>query len=443
MPRRISSALIFSLLCTWFFIFTETKSSAFTDSQVKNCVNVKTGKARLIANGTSKCKSGEKLVYIVVPLPDIKDLSIVHSGTRAPIDFTIGHDGDFYLDTAANQIYGPRTNGIWGSPVNLAGNPGSNGNTILNGFGAPSNFTGVAGDFYLDKTNLTLYGPKNSLTIWGAGVSLVGPQGERGLPGIKGDTGAQGPIGLTGATGATGSTGAQGPIGLTGAQGPTGATGSTGATGAKGDTGATGSTGPAGPTGATGATGAAGAKGDTGATGAQGIQGIQGVKGDPGGFGYYGSFYDTGTVTLTANQALAIPLHVTDFSSGVSIDKDSLNSPTKIRFQDSGKYNIAFSLQLIKSDAGTDVTTIWICQGNGSGSCTNVPWSATDLFLIGNSDRQVAAWNFFVNASSNDFVQLMISPGTSTGTSILATTAQSNPSRPEVPSTILTVNQVG
>jgi hypothetical protein len=45
--------------------------------------------------------------------------------------------------------------------------------------------------------------------------------------------------------------------------------------------------------------------------------------------------------------------------------------------------------------------------------------------------------------AANEFVQLMISPGTSTGTSVLSSPAQSNPTRPEVPSVILTVNQVG
>jgi hypothetical protein len=120
-----------------------------------------------------------------------------------------------------------------------------------------------------------------------------------------------------------------------------------------------------------------------------------------------------------------------------------LNSPSKIRIQNSGKYNIAFSMQLTKTDPGTDVITIWLCQGNGSGTCTNVPWSATNLDLVGNGARQVAAWNFFVNAASNDYFQLLVSPGTSSGASIVSLPSQTNPSRPAVPSTILTVNQVG
>ena len=33
-------------------------------------------------------------------------------------------------------------------------------NTILSGFGAPSNAVGIDGDFYIDSKNLNIYGPK-------------------------------------------------------------------------------------------------------------------------------------------------------------------------------------------------------------------------------------------------------------------------------------------
>ena len=336
--------------------------------EVKNCVNLKTGKARLVSNETKSCKKSEQLVFLIIPPVSDELVSIVHYGSTVPIDYTIGHDGDFYIDTATKQIYGPRLNGIWGFPANLAGTPDVRGASLLSGRGNPTFFDGSLGDFYLNLDNYKLFGPKSYDNSWGDGISIIGPQG------------------IMGATGATGATGPQG---------------------------------------------------------IQGIQGIQGLKGDAGGFGYYGSFYDTGTVTLTQNQVRAVPLHVTDFSNGISIENDATPSPTKIRFQYSGKYNVMFSLQLTKSDAGTDVSTIWICQGSGSGACTNVPWSATDLYLAGNDARQVAAWNFFVNASANDYIQLLISPGSSTATSILASPAQTSPSRPQIPSTILTVNQVG
>ena len=184
-------------------------------------------------------------------------------------------------------------------------------NTILNGSGKPSAGLGKNGDFYIDITNLMIYGPKKN-NKWPAGVSLrvvstssasvgatgavgekgdrgatgpAGPKGDKGEPGPAGPVGPQGPAGPAGETGAVGPAG---PAGATGPAGPAGPKGDTGAQGLKGDTGLTGATGPAGPkgdTGLTGATGLQGPKGDTGATGPQGPQGIQGPKGDTGASG--------------------------------------------------------------------------------------------------------------------------------------------------------------
>jgi len=234
--------------------------------------------------------------------------------------------------------------------------------------------------------------------------------------------------------------GAIGPIVATGPQGPTGATGSTGPQGA------TGAIGPIGPTGATGATGATGPIGPTGATGATGLQGLTGAtgstgpKGDPGGFGDFGSFYDTTTTLLAANTATAVPLNTTDRASGTSIVNDLFGKPTKITFTTTGVYNVSFSMQLGKTDSGTDLVSIWLVQ-NGD----NVPWSSTDLYLTdsGTKSRTVAAWNFFVVIAAGDNIQLMISAENDLKTSILALPEQTNPVRPAVPSTILTVSQVG
>jgi hypothetical protein len=152
-------------------------------------------------------------------------------------------------------------------PTGPQGVAGTNGRTLLNGTGAPAVALGVDGDFYLDTAASVLYGPKGAVTagVWPAtGASLVGSAGAtgpQGLTGSAGATGATGPQGLTGSAGATGATGPQGLTGPAGATGATGATGLTGPAGATGATGATGLTGPAGATGATGATGPAGAAG--------------------------------------------------------------------------------------------------------------------------------------------------------------------------------------
>jgi hypothetical protein len=62
-----------------------------------------------------------------------------------------------------------------------AGPRGVAGRTILNGAGAPDPELGAVGDFYLSADS-ELYGPKDADTGWGAGVSLVGPQGDPGDP---------------------------------------------------------------------------------------------------------------------------------------------------------------------------------------------------------------------------------------------------------------------
>jgi hypothetical protein len=205
---------------------------------------------------------------------------------------------------------------------------------------------GVLGDFYLDTVARKIYGPKVAASIsdatgWGAGVALVGPQGIQGIQGLTGAAGAtgpQGPIGLTGHQGPKGDTGAQGPQGIQGIAGPlgeTGVQGPQGIQGLKGDTGAAGKTvlngtvaplaetgvigdfylntaeskiyGPktdagwgtgvalAGPKGDQGPQGIQGPKGDPGEAGPQGIQGLVGAqgatgpKGDAGGFSLYDS----------------------------------------------------------------------------------------------------------------------------------------------------------
>lgn len=55
--------------------------------------------------------------------------------------------------------------------IGVSGPQGPRGTGILNGVGAPDEFTGIYGDFYLNTTNLNLYGPKTS-EGWGSPVDL-------------------------------------------------------------------------------------------------------------------------------------------------------------------------------------------------------------------------------------------------------------------------------
>jgi hypothetical protein len=79
-------------------------------------------------------------------------------------------------------------------PQGDPGPAGTDGRTILSGSGAPSGGTGEDGDFYLDTSASALYGPK-AAGSWPSGVSLVGPTGATGGTGPQGPAGPEGPSG--------------------------------------------------------------------------------------------------------------------------------------------------------------------------------------------------------------------------------------------------------
>ena len=95
------------------------------------------------------------------------------NGSGAPSNGT-GANGDFYIDTTNSRLYGPKTSGSWpGGYLNLVGATGASGNTILSASGVPSNGTGNDGDFYIDTATNKIYGPKASGS-WPAGQQLTG-----------------------------------------------------------------------------------------------------------------------------------------------------------------------------------------------------------------------------------------------------------------------------
>jgi hypothetical protein len=124
------------------------------------------------------------------------DGKTILNGTGAPAA-GLGTNGDFYIDTSANTIYGPKTDSGWGGPTALTGpngnpgqpgtpgQPGADGKTILNGTGAPAAGLGANGDFYIDTTANAIYGPRTH-GAWGGPTSLVGPKGNQGSPGLSG-----------------------------------------------------------------------------------------------------------------------------------------------------------------------------------------------------------------------------------------------------------------
>lgn len=107
-----------------------------------------------------------------------KDGNVIISGTGAP-DLEIGNIGDMYLDTTTSNLYGPKTENNWGTPLNLKGadgtdgQNGADGSDILKGSTAPSTTLGNLGDYYIDSSTGDLYGPKTN-NGWGNPINLKG-----------------------------------------------------------------------------------------------------------------------------------------------------------------------------------------------------------------------------------------------------------------------------
>ena len=148
---------------------------------------------------------------------------------------------------------------------------------------------------------------------------------------------------------------------------------------------------------------------------------------------YYGSFYSTVDQTSAgANQVNKMTFNNTDLSYGVSIVSSS-----RITIANAGIYNLQFSAQLDKTDSGDDVVDIWFAK-NGN----NIANSNTQTTLIGNNGKHVASWNFFVNAAAGDYYEICWTSADA-GVFLNYVTAQSTPTRPAIPSVILTVNKIG
>ena len=263
--------------------------------------------------------------------------------------------------------------------------------------------------------------------------SGAGPQGPVGA---KGDIGPTGPA-VTGPTGPTGAastvTGPTGPTGATGPVGPKGETGIQGNMGDPGPRGVTGPTGPQGDFGPTGPTGPTGPQGMIGLTGPQGLQGNIGPTGPTGASSISStasaSYYSTQTQgPFPAGSVQPMTLNHTDWQYKVSLVSNS-----RITFAETGKYNIAFSAQ-IEQQLSQGIVNIWLSK-NG----TWVPDSNTRVNVSANDPYNVAAWNFFVNATAGDYYELI---WTSNSPHTIIESAVYN-SHPNIPSVILTVNQVG
>jgi hypothetical protein len=151
----------------------------------------------------------------------------------------------------------------------------------------------------------------------------------------------------------------------------------------------------------------------------------------------YGAFQDS-TDQVAANTTTAYPVtfNTTDFSNGVTIASSS-----RITVANDGIWNLQFSLQFTNTTNASQDVDVWF-RVNG----TNVPNSNSRYGL---SSRKAAddpfhiimALNYFISLNATDYVEIMWRP-TNTGVSIEQYAAGTSPTRPAIPSAIVTMSFV-
>lgn len=256
-----------------------------------------------------------------------------------------------------------------------------------------------------------------------------GEQGECGPPGEQGEQGVAGPQGEQGVCGPQGEVGPEGPAGPQGIPGPPGVTGSAGS---PGTTGLQGEQGPSGLAGAPGAQGPVGPAGPIGPVGPTGSAGPQGPAGDPAPTLAYGAFIDTtDQANPVPNVARAVRFNTTVFSQGVRIV-----GGTKITVDAAGVYNLQFSAEVFKTDAGLDTVDIWFAR-NG----VYEPMSNTRITVSDRNSASVASWDIMLSLGAGEYAELYWASA-DTGVFFPTVTGLTNPDRPGIPSLILTVQQV-
>ena len=158
--------------------------------------------------------------------------------------------------------------------------------------------------------------------------------------------------------------------------------------------------------------------------------------------GSYGSFYDTGSVIATSATAIySMSLSTTDISNGVSISGSTNPYNTFIKVANAGVYNLQFSAQFSNSDNTLQDVIIWV-RKNGTNIEDSSGVVGVPPFKAGSNGQVIAGWNYFLDLSANDYVQLCWHVEQDNVITLETIAAGTNPTHPRTPSLILTAQRV-
>lgn len=151
----------------------------------------------------------------------------------------------------------------------------------------------------------------------------------------------------------------------------------------------------------------------------------------------YGAFQDsTDQTAANTTTAYAITLNTTDYSNGIYVSNSS-----RINVRNYGIYNIQFSVQLKNTTNDTQDVDIWFRKNGTDIANSNSRFGMQARKSNGDPSHVIAAMNFFAELNANDYIQIMWRVS-DIGVSIEQYGTSTSPTRPAIPSTIVTASYV-
>jgi hypothetical protein len=151
----------------------------------------------------------------------------------------------------------------------------------------------------------------------------------------------------------------------------------------------------------------------------------------------HGAFQDsTDQTAANTTTAYAVTFNTTDFSNGVTIASNS-----RITVADSGIWNLQFSIQFTNTTNASQDVDVWFRVNGTNVANSNSRFGFAPRKGVGDPFHIIAAINYFVSLNATDYVEIMWRP-TDIGVQIEQYAASASPTRPAVPSAIVTMSFV-
>ncbi len=144
----------------------------------------------------------------------------------------------------------------------------------------------------------------------------------------------------------------------------------------------------------------------------------------------------TDQVAANTTTAYAVTFNTTDFSNGVT-----LASGSRLTVVDAGIWNCQFSIQFKNTTNDTQDVDVWFRLNGTDIANSNSRFNLSPRKSSGDPSHLIAAMNFFASMDSTDYLEIMWRPS-DVGVSIEHYGTSTSPTRPAVPSAIVTMSFV-